>query len=169
MVSMRRVFAGLLAAVAVVTAGCGSGGTTKGFDAASLAPKDAGAFVVVDTDQTSAQWKNAEALLAKIPGGEKSLDDAISQLGGDKGLDFRKDVAPAFGKQLVVVAPAGAKDPIRLVKPDDSKKLEALLAKDTKPHVTGDVDDWTAVAMTQKELDSYKAALEKGTLSDSEA
>ena len=135
----------------------------------SLAPNDAGAFVVVETDQTSTQWKNTQALLAKIPGGEKALNSALSQLGGAKGVDFAKDVAPAFGKQLVVVVPSGAKDPILLVKPDDSKKLDALLAKGTKPSIKGDVDGWTAVAKTQKELDSYKAALDKGKLSDESA
>ena len=167
MSSVRPCVAGLLAAVALVSAGCGgSGGGGKSSDPASLAPKDAVAFVVVDTDQASTQWKNAEALLAKIPGGNTSLDDALAQLGGGKGLDFKKDVASAFGKQLIVVVPSGAKDPVLLVKPDDSKKLDALLAKDTKPYVKGDVNGWTAVATTQKELDSYKAALAKGTLSD---
>ena len=178
MSQMRGVFAALLGSAALVVAGCGSShaaspssasSSSSSDSTASLAPKDAGAFIVVDTDQVSAQWKNAEALLAKIPGGEKALDEGLSQLGGAKGLDFRKDVAPAFGKQLVVVVPGGAKDPILLVRPDDSKKLDALLAKDTKPHVTGDIDGWTAVATTQKELDSYKAALAKGTLSDEDA
>jgi hypothetical protein len=168
---MRGVLVALLGSAALVVAGCGSSHAATSSSAsadptASLAPKDAGAFVVVDTDQSSAQWKNVEALLAKIPGGQKSLDGALSQLGGAKGLDFTKDVAPAFGKQLVVVVPSGAKDPILLVQPDDSKKLDALLAKDTKPHVTGDVDGWTAVATTQKAFDSYKAALAKGTLTD---
>ena len=135
----------------------------------SLAPKDAGAFVVVETDQTSTQWKNTQALLAKIPGGEKALNSALSQIGGAKGADFAKDVAPAFGKQIVVVIPAGAKEPVLLVKPDDSKKLDALLAKDTKPSIKGDVDGWTAIAKTQKELDGYKAALDKGKLSDESA
>ncbi len=68
-----------------------------------------------------------------------------------------------------MVVPADAKDPVLLVKPDDSKKLDALLAKDTKPHVSGAVDGWTAVAATQKELDAYNGALAKGTLSDSDA
>ena len=166
MLSMRALLAAPLCAAAFVVAGCGSSQAATGSDsAASLAPKDAGAFVVIDTDQSSTQWKNAQALLAKIPGGEKSLDGVLSEIGGAKGLDFKTDVAPAFGKQLVVVVPAGANDPVLLVKPDDSKKLDALLAKNTKPHVTGDIDGWTAVAMTQKELDAYKAALAKGTLS----
>ena len=167
---MRGVLGALLVSAALVVAGCGSShAATTADSTSSLAPKDAGAFVVVDTDQSSAQWKNVEGLLAKIPGGQKSLDSALSQLGGSKGLDFTKDVAPAFGQQLVVVVPSGAKDPILLVKPDDPKKLDALLAKDTKPHVTVDVDGWTAVATTQKALDSYKAALAKGTLTDESA
>ena len=136
---------------------------------ASLAPKDAGAFVVVETDQSSTQWKNTQALLAKIPGGEKALNSALSQIGGAKGADFAKDVAPAFGKQIVVVIPAGAKEPVLLVKPDDSKKLDALLAKDAKPSFKSDVDGWTAIATTRKGLDAYKAALDKGKLSDESA
>ena len=108
MSAMRALLASGFCAVALVAAGCGSSNAATGSDStSSLAPKDAGAFVVIDTDQASAQWKNAEALLAKIPGSEKSLDGALSQIGGAKGLDFKKDVAPAFGKQLVVVVPAG--------------------------------------------------------------
>ena len=42
----------------------------------SLAPKDAGAFVVIETDQTSTQWKNTQALLAKIPNPTDSDIDA---------------------------------------------------------------------------------------------
>ena len=170
MVYMRSILAAALCSAMLVVAGCGSSQAASTADSmASLAPKDAGAFVVVETDQTSTQWKNTQALLAKIPGGEKALDSALSQIGGAKGVDFAKDVAPAFGKELVVVVPSGAKDPVVLVKPDDSKKLEALRAKGTKPTVKGDVDGWTAVAMTQEELDSYKAALDKGTLSDESA
>lgn len=164
MAFLRALLVALLGSAALVVAGCGSSSAASNTDSiSSLAPKDAGAFVVVETDQTSAQWKNTQALLAKIPGGEKALNSALSQIGGAKGVDFAKDVAPAFGKQLVVVVPSGAKDPILLVKPDDSKKLDALLAKGTKPSVNGDVDGWTAIATTQKELDSYKAALDKGS------
>ena len=170
MLFVRALLAALLGSAALIVAGCGSSNAASTIDSmASLAPKDAGAFVVVQTDQTSAQWKSTQALLAKIPGGEKTLNSALSQIGGAKGVDFAKDVAPAFGKELVVVVPSGAKDPILLVKPDDSKKLDALLAKGTKPDVKGDVDGWTAIATTQKGLDSYKAALAKGKLSDESA
>jgi hypothetical protein len=167
---VRALLAALLGSAALVVAGCGSSNAASSTDSMpSLAPKDAGALVVVQIDQTSTQWKNTQALLAKIPGGEKALNSALSQIGGAKGTDFTKDVAPALGKQIVVVVPAGAKDPILLVKPDDSKKLDALLAKDTKPSIKGDVDGWTTIAATQKELDGYKAALDKGKLSDESA
>jgi hypothetical protein len=168
---MRGILAALAGAAALAVAGCGGGSdpASSSSDPASLAPADAGALVTVDTDQTSAQWKNVEAVLAKVPGGEKALDGALSQLGGAKGLDFRTDVQPALGKQLVVVVPNGAKDPLLLVQPDDPKKLDALVAKTKQPHVMGDVQGWTAVAATQKELDAYEAALAKDTLAGSGA
>ena len=124
MSSVRPCVAGLLAAVALVSAGCGgSGGGGKSSDAASLAPKDAGAFVVVDTDQASTQWQNAEALLAKIPGGKTSLDDALAQLGGGKGLDFAKDVAPLLKTALGAFGGSGGSS--------TTSGLEGLSAFDT--------------------------------------
>ena len=123
MSSVRPCVAGLLATVALVSAGCGgSGGGGKSSDAASLAPKDAGAFVVVDTDQASTQWQNAEALLAKIPGGKTSLDDALSQIGGAKGLDFAKDVAPLLKTALGAFGGSGS---------SATSGLEGLSAFDT--------------------------------------
>jgi hypothetical protein len=167
---VRALLAALLGSVALVVAGCSSSNAaTTAPDASSLAPRDAGALVVVDTDLASTQWRNAQTLLARIPGASKAVNGALSQIGGVKGLDVTKDVGPALGTQLVVVVPAGARHPVLLVRPDDSKKLDALLAKGTKRHVTGDVDGWTAVATTQKELDAYRSALAKGALAGSSA
>jgi len=155
-----------LAAAAVLGTGSSAGSAASATGGtASLAPIGAGAFFVVDTDQASAQWRSAGTLFGNIPGGQKTLDSALSQLVGVKGLDVTKDVAPALGKQVLVVVPHGAKDPILLVQPGDPKKLSALLAKSKKPEVTGNVSGWTAIAITKKALDAYKAALAKGTLS----
>jgi hypothetical protein len=172
---MRLSLAAGVAAAAIAAAvvlGAGSAGSATGAtaDATALAPKGAGAFVVVDTDLASAQWKSAQALLAKIPGGQKSLDSALSQLGGAKaGVNFARDVAPALGKELVVVVPSGAKDPVLLVRPDDPKKFAALLAKEKKRPATGHVAGWTAVATTRHGLQAYEGALAKGTLANDAA
>lgn len=173
--SMRGSLAAALVGAALLAAGCGgSGSSSKSSvntlpDTASLAPKDAAVWVSVDTDRTSDQWKALDAVLTQIPGAEKLVDDALAQIGsGDKKLDFRRDVQPALGKEVVIVLPAGSSDPVLLAKPSDNAKFKALLHNSTKPPVTGEHDGWTVVAQTQKALDAYQAALDKGTLADSD-
>jgi len=169
MTSMRTLVASLAVVAALAASGCGASSDPPAAadGPATLAPKDAGALLVVDTDQSSAQWKSVKALLAGIPGGEKAISGALSQAGGTTGLSLQQ-IGSAFGRQLVVVVPASAKQPILLAKPDDPKQLAALLAKRKQPHVTGQVDGWTAVAVSQQALDAYQTALAKGTLASSD-
>jgi hypothetical protein len=173
---MRVLAAALLAGASLVAAGCGSSGSGAGtaapaastaLETASLAPKDAGAWVEVDLDRSSAQWQALEAFLGRIPGGQKALDDLLSQSGAK--VDFDADVRPAVGPRLVLVVPNGAEQPVVLVRPDDRAKLDALLAKTKEQEVTGEVQGWTAVATSQQALDAYESALAKGSLADAEA
>ncbi len=166
----------LVAAAALVAAGCGGGGSAGGAGAvrvaatapetASLAPKDAGAWVEVDVDRSSAQWRQLEAFLARLPGGRKALDEALSQVGGSM-LDLERDVQPAIGDTLVLVVPRGAERPVALVRPEDEGKLAALLAQTKEPEATAQVRGWTAIGRTRAALDAYTAALASGTLADS--
>src|ERR1041384_4824332 len=106
MKSMRAYVAMLLVGTALVAAGCGgsagSNASSTSADTpstASLAPRDAGLWVSVDTDRSSSQWKTLDAVLARIPGAETLVDTAIADLGpGDKKLDFQRDIQPALGK-----------------------------------------------------------------------
>ena len=167
---MRGFAAAVLAGVAVLVAGCGGGSSSSGegsLNTASLAPKDAGAWVSIDTDPGSAQWKSLDAILQKIPGAERQLDSPSSS--PFEGAQLRTEVLPAIGPQLVLVMPAAASDPVMLVKPSDQGKLDALLAKTKGHEVTADVDGWTAIATSQKALDAYQASLKDGTLADSDA
>src|SRR5690242_10704148 len=108
--TMRAFLATLLVGAALVVGGCGGSGASStsssgsSSDAsASLAPRNAALWVSVDTDRTSAQWKSLDAVLARIPGAEALVDDALAQVGsGDAKLDFRRDVQPALGKQVVL-------------------------------------------------------------------
>ncbi len=173
---VRALLAVPLAAAALLAAGCGGGGSAGGAGAeqaaatapetASLAPKDAGAWVEVDVDRSSAQWRELDAFLARLPGGRNALDEALAQIGGAK-LDFDTDVQPALGDTLVVVVPRGAKRPVALVRPQDEGKLRALLARTRRPAATAQVHGWTAIAPTRAELGAYAAALASGTLADS--
>ena len=173
---MRAFAAMLLAGAALVAAGCGGSGgsnassTTDSAPTASLAPKDAGLWVSVDTDRSSSQWKALDAVLARIPGTETLVDDALAEVGpGDAKLDFQRDIQPALGDEVVVVLPAGASDPVLLAKPADMAKFEALLADSDTPSVKGERDGWTVVAQTQKALDGYNAAVAEGSLADSDS
>jgi hypothetical protein len=175
----RLLVATAVCAVAACAAGCGGGGGSSATPASSspdtpstatLAPADASAWIEVDLDQSSEQWSGLQAFAGRIPGGEKLFDDVFSNIGGtSSSLSFEDDVRPALGKTLVVVLPKGATDPVLLVQPADDAKLEKLLAGDKQPEVTGEVDDWTAVARSQPALDALKASLEKGTLAGSDA
>jgi hypothetical protein len=168
---MRGFVAAALAGLVVLAAGCGGGGGSSSssgdsLSTASLAPKDAGAWVSIDTDPDSAQWQSLDALLQKIPGAEQALADPSSS--PFSGAALRTEVLPAVGPQLVLVVPAGNSNPIVLVKPSDTDKLDGLLAKTDEHEIKGNVDGWTAIAASQKELDAYQAALDEGTLADSE-
>jgi hypothetical protein len=171
---VRSLIASVLVGAALLTTGCGGSSGTKlasgsAPDTAGLAPKDAAVWAFVDTDRTSGQWQALDAVLAKIPGAENLLDQALNQIGStEKKLDFQTDVQPALGKAVVVVLTAGSSDPVVLLKPTDEAKLRALLQTATTPPVTGTRDGWTEVAQTQKGLDAYEAALGGGTLADSD-
>ena len=171
--TMRVLLATVLGSAALVAAGCGGGGSMSSgsgsdpLSSASLAPKDATAWVSIDTDQGSDQWQALDATLKKIPGAEKAIDDPTSS--PVSGVPFRSEVLPAVGKELVLVVPAGGSNPILLVKPGDRGKLDAMLAKTKAHEATGEVGGWTAIASSQKELDAYTAALANGSLSGSAA
>jgi hypothetical protein len=170
MQTMRGFLATAVAVAAVLATGCGGGSGGSGGDplsTASLAPKDAGIWISVDTDQGSNQWRSLDALLAKVPGAEQAIDDPSSS--PFAGVPFRSEVLPAIGDRLVLVAVSGRSQGVMLVKPTDPGKLDALLAKTKEHEVTADVEGWTAVAPSSQELAAYQAALAKGTLAGSEA
>jgi hypothetical protein len=174
--AMRAFAAMLLVGTALLVAGCGGSGGSKASSAvdpassASLAPKDAGLWVSVDTDRSSSQWQALDAVLGRIPGAAALVDDALAQIGpGDKKLDFQRDIQPALGKEVVVVLPAGASDPVLLAKPDDPAKLDALLTQAGTTPVKGERDGWTVFAPNQKALDAYNASAGDGSLADSDS
>ena len=179
MISMRSLLAGLLAGAALLAAGCGGGSSSNVssssgtvLDTAALAPADAGLWIWIDTDRSSDQWVALDAVLARIPGAEKLVNDALAQAGQGQRqgkLDFRTDIQPAIGTEVVVVLPAGSSDPVVLVKPADESKFKALLSTSKTPPATGERDGWTIVAEKQKAIDTYTAALDRGTLADSDA
>ena len=181
----RLVLTSLLAAVAVAVAGCGGGGGTSGVSSASgasLVTANALAFVSLDSDLGSSQWKQVDSLSHKFPGRDKALDRLKQSLAKDANLDWKRDVDPALGPEVdVVVARGPTLDQTAvaaLTKPDDPDKLKQLVKKldasdpsDTTPTVVRQVDGWYFVAENNAAIDrvlkgSNAALSDYGTFKD---
>ena len=162
---LRPLHALVAIAFVLVVAGCAAAPDETGSvpATAGLAPADAIAFVTLVTDESSEQWENADRLLGLFPDARSELLDSIRTELAQENLSWTSDVAPALGDELVVVVTADRK-PVVLLQPESDERLRALIAKSDQPPAKGTVDDWTVLAETQADIDSYRAALGRGTL-----
>jgi hypothetical protein len=149
-----------------VLAGCSGSDPAGTAEAAAPAPADASVYATVDSDRESAQWRQLEELLGRVPGGKGAVDELLSDALDEAGLDWEDDVAPALGPELAVVLPAGASQPVALTQSDDEDKLDDLLTKSDEKLVSREIGGWTAVAESEAALDRYESALKEGSLSD---
>jgi hypothetical protein len=175
---MRRISLSLALALCcvLVLAACGSKSKNTSASASSggqsiagaeIAPASATVFASINTDSTSAQWKQAMQLLAGIPSLQTSLDKSLSS----SGITLA-DVEGALGPTTVFVELGTSAKPIdvTLTNPKDSTKLKSILAKDkTEKSITTEIGSWLAIAKTQAALDQFKTAADSGKLSDSSA
>jgi hypothetical protein len=132
---------------------------------AEIAPASATAFASINTDSTSAQWKQAMTLLARIP----SLQTALNKSLSSSGITL-SDVESALGPNTSVVGmgTSAKSTTVILTNPKDSAKLKSILAKDkTEKSVTTEIGSWLAIAKTQAALDEFKSAAATGKLADS--
>ncbi len=131
---LKLFLLGLLASFTLLAAGCGgttasSGSTGSG---ASLVRSDALAFVSIDTDLGSSQWKQVDTLSKKFPDRDAAL--AYLQLGLSKnGVDWNNDVKPALGPEVdLAFVPGTSRNDfavVGLTKPHDAGKFKALVKK----------------------------------------
>ena len=119
----RFLTAILAAAFALVLTGCGGGGGTSGLSSdsgANLVTAKALAFVSVDSDLGSSQWKLVDTLSRKFPARDKALaqlKNALAKAWGHKAVDigaggtipFLFDLAELFPKAEIMVT--GVEDP----------------------------------------------------------
>jgi hypothetical protein len=168
-----RAAVALLAAFTLVTA-CGGSNVGAG-PASSAGLLKPGALVYWQTvsDPDSAQWEQAEDLLARFPDGDRWLAQLKRDL-QDEGVTWEEDVKPALGPvvDVVVYDGGGRKSPavVGLTNPEDKDKLLALVRKLNKrsdePAVTRVVGDWVAISDREESIDA--ALKEQGgqTLAD---
>ena len=168
---MRRPLLALLVALlSLPLAACGGGskstsaGSSDG-GGATIAPKSAPFLVRLNTAWDSPQWTSLNALLAKLPNGDKVL----SGIGGQS-VDFEQDVKPALGPETDVFTLNGAdldkKVFLGANQPLDATKFHALLAKSDNPPVAEEIDGWQVIADKRGTIDRYKLAKRDGTLDD---
>ncbi|MGZ6727488.1 MAG: DUF3352 domain-containing protein [Gaiellaceae bacterium] len=154
---------GLLASVALLAAGCGgkqqAASTGSG---AQFVRADALAFVSVDTDFGSSQWKQLDALANKFPGRDQAVKSIEKSIAG-QGLDFSADIKPALGPELDLAVASGATlkntAEVGLLQPGDEGKFKALVAKQNQAQpnsksVYRKLDNgWYAIADSQAAID----------------
>jgi hypothetical protein len=157
----------LAAALTLAAAGCG--GTKTGVSAqsgTSLVRSGALAYVSIDSDLGSSQWKQVDSLAKKFPGRNQALAYFKHEL-AKQGVDYNRDVKPAVGPEVDIAVLRGAtpKDTAFavLTKPEDGGKYKALVKKlnahDTsgKPAVYRKVGGWYALSESQKMIDRVLA------------
>jgi hypothetical protein len=159
---MRVRLAGV-AVLAVLAAGCGGGGgssSTSGAD--SVVPRDALAFVAIDTDTSSGQVSSALKILKKFPiepRAEQQLRSSITQ-GGVNFDTITKSAGPEV--DVAVLTVNGKPTPVGFAKPSDEKSFDAQLDKNQGKHQK--IDGWTVFADKQATIDAVSNR--KGDLSD---
>lgn len=173
--AMRLRLALALAALAVplTLAACGgsdlASSSAPGSAAASV-PASVVALIDISTDLDSDQWKQVAKLAERFPGRDQAVRSLFDSM-GEQGVDWKADVEPALGPEsaIAVIRVGSGTEVVGLTKPDDSAKLDALIAKGDSPGVRREIDGWAAVADSKEILDAYEAALKTGSLDEAQA
>jgi hypothetical protein len=177
MTRLRRLATLLGACVLALTLAVSCGGMTKTGASteagASLIRSGALAYVAVDSDLDSSQWRQVDDLLRKFPSREKWLAKLRREL-AVHGLDYGRDVKPALGPELdiAVVSGSSPREPsyVLLTKPDSIAKAKALVHKldESSPpaSATRVIDGWLVVSESQAAIDRVLKASGGSSLAD---
>src|SRR4051812_40813910 len=161
----KAALALVLAALVLPVTGCGAH-SSSGAAGADVAPAASQVFVSLDTSFDSSSWETGRELLEKFPDGDRAVRWLARQLGSD-GVEFENDVKPALGPETDLVGLDVSDHEGKMVvltQPDDSAKLDALLAKSRTPLVSSEIDGWTAVSDSKESLDQFERLRSAGTL-----
>jgi len=163
---MRRLTL-VLAATALLAAGCGGTTAQIGTGASSIIPASAPAFIAVDSDPTSAQWQTINSLAGKFPDKQKAVDSIKKDMSKD-GVDWEKDARPALGDEFDLVWLDFENDGMNfvgLIQPKNEAKFKQLVAKanaaGTDPSdkvVYEKFRGWMLIAGKQATIDRFKQA-----------
>jgi hypothetical protein len=176
---LRRL-TGVLAAIALLAAGCGGTTAQVGTGASDLVPASAAVFIAVDSDPNSQQWQTVNDLAGKFPDKQDAVDSIKQDLSKD-GVDWAKDVKPALGKEFDLVwldFNHGSDEFVILTQPGDDAKFERLIAKANESQKNPDdravmdkFHGWYVLGPDQVTIERFEQASDSATqsLSDERA
>lgn len=165
---MMRWLTGVLAATALLAAGCGGTTSQLGTGASDLVPASAPAFIALDTDPASQQWQTLDDLATKFPDKQKGVDSIKDSLRKDAKLDWEQDVKPAIGKELDLVWLDFENDGqnfVGLMQPNNEAKFKQAIdkgnASETDPSnrvVYEKFRGWMVLGSEQATIDRFEQA-----------
>jgi hypothetical protein len=162
------------AGVAVLLVACG-GTSGAGTGASSIVPANVVAFISVDTDPGSREWKTVDALASKFPDKAKAARAIKQGMHRDAGVDWERDVKPALGKETdfaFLDFANGGHDFVLLTQPHDEGAFKRLVAKTNAAGgdhtVYEKVGDWEVLSDSRSVIDKFKRESESAqqTLAD---
>lgn len=148
----------VLAATAWLAAGCGGTTGRPETGASTIVPASAPAFVAIDSNARSSQWRTIDELASKFPDKQKAVDSIKRDL-VENGADWRNDVEPALGDELDFAwldFRNNGRDVVGLTQPKNRAKLKALVAKSGGKVVYDSFKGWAVIAPAQKLIDRFE-------------
>lgn len=170
MQAVRPLRLALIGAAALTLAGCGANDKAAS-GGAEIVPANAPAFVTVDSNADSGQWRQIEKLLKKFPDGDEGVRMLRSSFEDDMKLDWERDVKPALGDEISLVwldFEAGGGNVVAVTKPKDKEKFKAAVKKGNASQASGDelivgeFEDWLVLSDSQAKIDRFKQQVPKG-------
>ena len=169
---MRLFRLALIGAAALALAGCGASEKASS-GGAEIVPANAPAFVTVDSNADSSQWRQIEELLEKFPDGDQGIRLLRASFEEDMKLDWERDVKPALGDEISLVwldVKGRGANVVAVTKPKDKEKFLAAVEKGNanmqqpgdKPLLVGELDDWLILSDSQANIERFKQQVPEG-------
>jgi hypothetical protein len=161
-----RAIAAVLAVTAVLAAGCGGTTAQVGTGASSIVPASAPAFISIDSNPSSAQWRTIDALASRFPDKQKAVDSIKEGLSKED-VSWEHDLRPVLGKEFDFVwldFEDKGMNFVGLTQPPSKAKLKALIGRMNRQPSTKPVDKvvydtfkgWTVIAAKQATIDRFE-------------
>jgi hypothetical protein len=157
MAATRRL-TGVLAATALLAAGCGGTTGQPASGASTIVPASTPAYLAIDSNAESSQWQTIDGLASKFPDKQKAVG-SIKQDLVKNGADWERDVKPALGDELDLAwldLGNHGEDVVGLTQPKSQAKFKALVEKSGDKVFYDSFKGWAVIAPAQKLIDRFE-------------